>query len=74
MVDIRYSKEECIQMIDGFVRSVDGQEVASVILDLDSRGWTSVLGVYFNLKHYILNPPEEEFESEDEDAQEARVV
>lgn len=45
MVDILDSKEACIQIIDGFVRSNNGKVVASTILDLDLGGYTSVLDV-----------------------------
>lgn len=72
MVDILDSKEACIQMIDGFVRSVDGQAVESSILDLDLGGWTSVLDVYFNPKHYIVDPPEDEDARKTRDVQERK--
>ncbi|GLJ44047.1 hypothetical protein SUGI_0918550 [Cryptomeria japonica] len=71
LVDILDSKRVYIEMIDGFVRSVDSQVIASSILDLDSNGWTSVLDCYFNPVHYVTEPPDESSDSNDEEATEA---
>ncbi|GLJ40850.1 hypothetical protein SUGI_0845000 [Cryptomeria japonica] len=68
MVDVLDSKEVCIHKIDGFVRAVDGQAIASAILDMDLGGWMSILGYYFNPAQHILEPQEERSDSEDEEA------
>lgn len=73
LVDVLDSTEVFIQKIDGFVRVVDGQVVASAILELDSSGWTSILDCYFNPTNYIIEPHDESSNSDDEEAVEARA-
>lgn len=64
MVDVLASKEMCIQNIDGFIRTIDGQVVANEILDLDSDKWASLLCLYFNAANYIPAESDEEFDQE----------
>lgn len=73
MVDVLDSKEACIQKIDGFIRSVDGQVVANQILNLDLSNWVSMLGLYFNLNNYVSLESEEDPDDEEEENIQAKV-
>lgn len=73
MVDVHDLKEACIQKIDGFIHSVDGQAIANKILKLDLSSWVSLLGLYFNSSNYISSNSEEDPNDEEEEHVQAKV-
>ncbi|GLJ53957.1 hypothetical protein SUGI_1153330 [Cryptomeria japonica] len=73
MVDVLNSKEVCVKKIDGFVRVMGGQAIASAFLELDSDGWTSILNFYFNHVHHIPKVQEESIDSKDKEVVKERT-
>ncbi|GLJ27384.1 hypothetical protein SUGI_0537470 [Cryptomeria japonica] len=75
MVDVLDSKETCIQKINGFICSMDGQAIANEILNLDLSNWVSLslLGLYFNSSNYISSDFEEDPDDEGEEYEQEKA-
>ncbi|GLJ36861.1 hypothetical protein SUGI_0744470 [Cryptomeria japonica] len=67
LVDIIECRERAVEILSGFVKPVNSNNIADSILSLLENEWISILKTYFQLSYFLPSDSEEEEEESEND-------
>lgn len=70
LVDIIECRERVVEILSGFFKPVNGNNIADSILCLPENEWISILKTYFQPSYFLPSDSEEEEEEEESDNEE----